>query len=86
KFHKEKYNTNSSPLHDPCVIGYLLNNDLFDLKFLNVIVEEESELTMGKTIVDWLKVTNREANCYVADNVNVKEFFSLLKEKISLLP
>ena len=85
-FHKKKYDTSSSPLHDPCVIGYLLNPNLFSGKFANVSVEENSELTMGKTVVDWLEVTNRKKNCLVINKVNVKDFFNLLKNKISLLP
>ena len=85
-FHKKKYDTSSSHLHDPCVIGYLLNPNLFSGKFANVSVEENSELTMGKTVVDWLEVTNRKKNCLVINKVNVKDFFNLLKNKISLLP
>ena len=86
RFHKKKYNTASSPLHDPCVIGYILNPELFNGKKVNVIVEEKSELTMGKTVVDWLEVTNRKPNCFVIDSVDTENFFKLLKEKISLLP
>ena len=86
RFHRKKYNTNSSPLHDPCVIGYLLNPNLFNGKMVNVVVEENSELTIGKTVVDWLKVTNRKPNCFVIDEVDSDGFFKLLKEKISLLP
>ena len=85
-FHKKKYNTSSSPLHDPCVIGYVLNPNLFSGKYVNVIIEENSELTMGRTVVDWLEITERKKNCLVINNVNVTKFFQLLKEKISLLP
>ena len=85
-FHKEKYKTSSSPLHDPCVIGYILDPKLFAGRYTNVIVEENSELTLGKTIVDWLEVTKRPKNCYVITDANARGFFSLLKKKISLLP
>ena len=86
KFHRTLYETNESPLHDPCVVGYLLNPDLFSGKEVNVTVEENSELTMGKTVVDWLSVTGKKPNCLVIDDVDSKAFFKLLKEKISLLP
>ena len=85
-FHKKIYKTFSSPLHDPCVIGYILDPSLFSGKYVNVTVEENSELTMGRTVVDWLAITGRNKNCYVVNNVNVKGFFDLLKNKISLLP
>ena len=85
-FHKEKYDTTSSPLHDPCVIGYILNNKLFSGKKANLIVEENSELTMGKTVVDWLEVSTRTKNCLVVNDVDSDNFFKLLKDKFSLLP
>ncbi len=86
RFHKKKYNTLSSPLHDPCVIGYLIKPELFSGKLCNVIVEEESKITMGKTVVDWLDVTERNKNCLVINEVNSEGFFKLLREKLSLLP
>ena len=86
RFHRKKYNTNSSPLHDPCVIGYLLNPKLFNGRYVNVVVEELSELTLGKTVVDWLDVTDRKPNCLVIDEVDSDGFFELLIEKFSLLP
>ena len=85
-FHKEKYDTTSSPLHDPCVIGYILNNKLFSGKKANLIVEENSELTMGQTVVDWLEVSTRTKNCLIVNDVDSDNFFKLLKDKFSLLP
>jgi len=52
-FHKKLYETEDTPLHDPCVIAYLLEPRIFKGKLVNVIVEENSELTRGETIVDW---------------------------------
>ena len=52
----------------------------------NVIVEENSELTRGETVVDWLGVTKRPANCFVMNKANDEKFFQLLKDKLSLLP
>jgi len=86
KFHRKLYNTDSSPLHDPCVIAYLLDPSIFQGKMVNVIVEENSSLTRGKTVVDWLGVTNRKQNCKVIVEANPKKFFKLLKQRLSLLP
>ena len=55
-------------------------------KFVNVKVEENSELTRGETVGDWLGVTNRKRNCFVMNNANEKKFFELLKNKLSFLP
>ena len=85
-FHKKLYETEDTPLHDPCVIAYLLDPSIFTGKLVNVVVEENSELTRGETIVDWLGVTNRKPNCHVMNYANDKKFFELLKNKLSTLP
>ena len=85
KFHRQLYEINESPLHDPCVIAYLINSSLFKGKFVNVEVEKNSELTRGKTVVDWLGVTKRNQNCNVITEVDHKSFFSLLKETLKSL-
>jgi purine nucleosidase len=86
KFHRKLYNSNSSPLHDPCVIAYLLDSSIFQGKMVNVIVEENSPLTRGETVVDWLGVTKRKKNCNVIVEADAKKFFKLLKHRLSLLP
>ena len=85
KFHRKLYKTNESPLHDPCVIAYLIDSNMFQGKFVNVVVEKNSLLTRGMTVVDWLGVTKREANCTVITEINHRDFFSLLKKKLKLL-
>jgi purine nucleosidase len=85
-FHKNLYETEETPLHDPCVIAYLLDPSIFSGKLVNVKVEENSELTRGETVVDWLGVTSREPNCFVMDKADDKKFFKLLKNKFSILP
>src|SRR5690606_15005672 len=57
RFDEEKYGTDGGPLHDPCVIAYLLRPELFTGRHCNVEVEISSELTMGMTVVDWWGVT-----------------------------
>jgi len=85
-FHKELYETEDTPLHDPCVIAYLIDSSIFSGKLVNVKVEEDSELTRGETVVDWLGVTNRKPNCLVMNKADDKKFFQLLKNKLSNLP
>ena len=69
-----------------CVIAYLLEPNIFKGKLVNVIVEENSKLTRGETIVDWLGVTKRKPNCMVMNHADDKKFFELLKNKLSKLP
>ena len=85
KFHRKLYASNETPLHDPCVIAYLINPSIFRGKFVNVQVEEESLLTRGKTVVDWWGVTNNKPNCHVMYEADPKRFFSLLTAELKKL-
>ena len=42
-----------APLHDPCVIAYLLAPDLFTLRPCSIRVETSSDLTRGHTAVEF---------------------------------
>lgn len=44
---------NGAPLHDPCVIAYLLAPELFTLRRCSVRVETASNLTRGHTAVEF---------------------------------
>jgi purine nucleosidase len=86
RFDENKYGTDGGPLHDPCVIAWLLQPELFEGKLVNVAVECESELTMGMTVIDWWKVTMRPPNATVIRKMDADGFFSLLTERIARLP
>ena len=85
RFDEEKYGTDGGPLHDPCVIAYLLRPDLFSGRHCNVTIETASELTLGATVVDWWGVTNRPKNAMVMRDVDADGFFALLTERIATL-
>jgi purine nucleosidase len=85
RFDVEKYGTDGGPLHDPCVIAWLLRPELFTSRDVNVAVECESQLTMGMTIVDWWRVTDRKANATVCRGINSNAFFDLLTERLARL-
>jgi len=59
RFDLQKYGGTGAPLHDPCVIAWLLRPELFQGRQINVSIETASELTMGMTVADWWRVTNR---------------------------
>lgn len=85
RFDEQKYGTDGGPLHDPCVIAYLLKPDLFKGRHCNVTVETASELTMGMTVIDWWHVTGREPNATVMRDIDDEGFFQLLTERIGKL-
>jgi purine nucleosidase len=85
RFDESKYGTDGGPLHDPCVIAYLIKPDLFNGRHCNVSVETGSELTMGATAVDWWGVTKRPKNAIVMGDIDADGFFALLTERLARL-
>ncbi|MEE9206528.1 MAG: nucleoside hydrolase, partial [Acidimicrobiia bacterium] len=73
------------PLHDPCVIAYLLEPEMFGGKTVPVRIETGSELTMGMTVVDWWGATDDAPNATVMQDIDADRFFRLLAERIALL-
>ena len=85
RFDESKYGTDGGPLHDPCVIAYLLKPELFSGRHINISVEIASELTMGMTVADWWGVTKRPKNVTYLRDVDHEGFFELLIERIGRL-
>ena len=85
RFDKEKYGSKGAPLHDPCVIAYLIEPNIFDGRYVNVEIETGSELTRGMTVADWWKVTDRGPNAMFIGGLNADRFFNLLVERLSKL-
>lgn len=73
------------PLHDPCVIAYLLAPDMFGGRRCNVQVETASELTMGMTVVDWWGVTGRPKTVTVMNRIDADRYFALLVDRLAKL-
>ncbi|MBO6718050.1 MAG: nucleoside hydrolase [Rhizobiaceae bacterium] len=86
RFDEAKYGTDGGPLHDPCVIAWLVRPELFKGRDCNVVIETQSELTLGMTVVDWWGVTKRPKNAHVVRDVDDDGFFALLTERLAALP
>ena len=86
RFDLEKYGSKGAPLHDPCVIAYLLKPDLFQGRTINVAVETASPLTLGMTVADWWRVTKRPANVHFVRRADADAVYELLIERLARLP
>ena len=85
RYDREKYGSLGAPLHDPCVTAYLIRPDLFQGRHINVEIETHSELTMGMTVADYWRVTDRPANAMFMQKIDAEGFFSLLTERLARL-
>jgi purine nucleosidase len=85
-FDLQKYGWAGAPLHDPTVIAYLLQPELFEGRHCNVTIETASELTVGMTVADYWYVTGKVRNVNYLRNGNADGFFALLLERLARLP
>ena len=85
RFDMQKYGSEGAPLHDPCVIAYLIDPGLFTGRRINVEIETSSALTLGMTVADWWGVTNRAANALFIGDLDADRFYTLLTDRIGRL-
>jgi purine nucleosidase len=85
RFDVAKYGSQGAPLHDPCVIAYLIEPGLFTGRHINVEIETGSELTLGMTVADWWRVTARAPNAMFMGGVDRDGFYGLLTERLGRL-
>ncbi len=85
RFDEQKYGQQGGPLHDPCVIAWLLKPELFRGRTCNVEIETQSSLTLGMSVIDWWGVTDRPRNALVLGEVDADGFFTLITERLGRL-
>lgn len=86
RFDKEKYGSEGAPLHDPCVIAYLLWPEIFSGRRINVEIETTGQFTTGMTVADWWGVSDRPANALFVGDLDADAFFTRLTDRLSRLP
>lgn len=86
RFDRQKYGWDGAPLHDPCVIAWLLAPELFAGRTINVRVETASALAYGATVADWWQITDLPRNVYYPREVNAGGLYDLLARYLARLP
>jgi purine nucleosidase len=88
RYDRDRYHTPGAPLHDPCVIAWLLRPGLFSGKHCRVEVETEGSRAIGRTLVDWwhrIDQPERPKNALVINEIDADGFFALLTERLARL-
>jgi purine nucleosidase len=75
----------AGPLHDPCVIAYLLNPALFQGKLAHIEIETQSPRTLGMTVIDTRLDDGVTANARVLLQADAAGFYDLLIERLARL-
>jgi len=80
KADEEKLGKLGAPLHDPCVIAYLLRPDLFTTYPGQVQVELNSPLTLGQTVVSLAKTAQPIVD--IVNSVDAAGIYELLTKRL----
>ncbi|PZU92751.1 MAG: nucleoside hydrolase [Chelatococcus sp.] len=78
--------TAGHPMHDPCVIAFLLWPELFEGRDCFVEVETGPGPLRGRTTIDWNGRLKREPNAHVVAGVKAHDLFERVVERLSTLP
>ncbi len=73
-------------LHDPNIIAYLLNPNLYEGRHVYVEIDVSTTIMAGRSIVDWHSKLGFKPNAFVVNKVNVPGFFDLLTERLKRYP
>jgi inosine-uridine nucleoside N-ribohydrolase len=86
RFHADVYGFGGSPIHDAVALAYVFRPDLVETKHCQVAVECDSELTRGRTVVDfWNRTGEAVPNAHVGVGVDARGFIELLLERLPAL-
>jgi inosine-uridine nucleoside N-ribohydrolase len=78
--------TSGHPMHDPCVIAFLLWPELFEGRDCFVEIETSAGALRGRTTIDWNNRLRRAPNALVMDKVQAGSLFARLTGAIAALP
>jgi inosine-uridine nucleoside N-ribohydrolase len=68
----------TAPVHDAVCIAALTDEKVIETRHVNVVVETTGDYTIGRTVVDHERRTNRSANCHVAFHADRERFFEII--------
>ena len=78
--------TSGHPMHDPCVIAWLLWPELFEGRDCFVDVETSAGPQRGRTTIDWNSRLRREPNAHVVATVAAEVLFDRMIDRLARLP
>lgn len=81
-FHQRRFGWPGAPIHDAVTIAHLIDPTLVTTLPMNVVVETESPLCIGRTVADRWGVTDRPANALVGLDIDRDRFVTLLMDRL----
>ena len=81
----DRFGSGGHPLHDPCVIAWLLWPELFTGRDCHVGIETAGESCIGRSVIDWWGQSDRNANAHVIEQMDSDALFARLTTSLSKL-
>jgi inosine-uridine nucleoside N-ribohydrolase len=77
------FGIDSPPVHDPCAVAAVIDASIVTTRHVNVEVERESPLTLGRTVCDLHAKTGRAPNADVGVDLDVARFWDLMIDAVA---
>jgi inosine-uridine nucleoside N-ribohydrolase len=85
RYHQRTYGWDGAPIHDAVALAHVIADGIVTTERMNVEIETESELCLGRTVADRWHRTDRPPNAHVGVGVDADAFLGLLLERITRL-
>ena len=85
-FHQERFGWEGAPIHDAVTIAHLIDPTLVTAMPMNVQVEIDSPLCIGRTVADRWAVTGLQPNALVGIDIDRDRFVTLLLDRLGGFP
>ncbi len=85
RHHKRRYGWDGVPVHDAVAVAHVIDGSLLQTKECGVVIDTGSELSRGRTYVDFWDRAGWRPRCNVACGIDGERFLDLLIERIAAL-
>ena len=82
-YHARTYGWDGAPIHDAVALAHAFRPGIVQTEHMNVEVETNSGLCLGRTVADRWHRTDRPVNAHVGVGIDADAFFALLLERIA---
>ncbi len=79
---KRVFGFEGSPLHDPVTIAYLIDPTLLEVDYVHCEIDISHGFSYGRTNCDMFDYLKLDKNTYVAKEIDVEKFWSIIEEAI----
>ena len=81
--YRQQFGFDAPAVHDPCAVAWVIDATIVPTRRINVTVETESALTLGRTVCDLYSKTGRPPNADVGVDLDVERYWEVMVGALS---